>query len=78
MNCAIGHNSKIEKCCSLAPNVSFGGYTHVEQFVEIGIGASTIQKVRIGEGAIIGGQSMLLTNAESNKTYIGVPAIKKE
>lgn len=76
MNCAIGHNSIIETCCALAPNVSFGGFTYVEAFVDIGIGVSTIQGVRIGDGAIIGGQSMLIENAESNATYIGVPARK--
>jgi len=78
MNCAIGHNSVIEKCCSLAPNVSFGGFTHVESHVEIGIGSSTIQQIRIGEGAVIGGQSMLINNAEAHSVYSGIPAIKKK
>ena len=78
MNCAIGHNSTIERCCALAPNVSFGGFTYVESYVDIGIGVSTIQGVRIGEGTIIGGQSMLIENADSNATYVGVPARKKQ
>jgi len=78
MNCAIGHNSTIERCCSLAPGVNFAGFTYVEAFVEIGIGVSTIQQIRIGEGAIIGGQSMLLNNAKKYTTYIGVPAKKNK
>jgi len=77
MNCAIGHNSTIKKCCSLAPGVNFAGFTFVESYVEIGIGVSTIQQVRIGEGTIVGGQSMLTNDAEEYSTYIGVPAIKK-
>jgi len=77
MNCAIGHNSTIQKCCSLAPGVNFAGFTFVEPYVEIGIGVSTIQQVRIGEGAIIGGQSILVNDAEKYSTYVGIPAIKK-
>jgi len=78
MNAAIGHNCTIEDHCSLAPGVNFAGFTHVESLVEIGIGASTIQKVRIGQGAIIGGQTMLICNAEKDAVYVGVPGLKKE
>ena len=77
MNCAIGHNTTIKKCCSLAPGVNFAGFTYVEPYAEIGIGVSTIQQVRIGAGAVIGGQSILIQDAKENTTYIGVPANKK-
>jgi len=77
MNCAIGHNSIIEKCSALAPGVNFGGFTHVRPYAQIGIGSATIQQITIGEGAVIGGQSMLINDAEEYSTYIGVPAIKK-
>jgi len=77
MNCAIGHNSTIQKCCALAPGVNFAGFTYVESFAEIGIGVSTIQNIRIGEGAVIGGQSMVLKNVEKFSKYVGVPAKKK-
>jgi sugar O-acyltransferase (sialic acid O-acetyltransferase NeuD family) len=78
MNCAIGHNAKIGKCSSLAPGVNFAGFTHVAPYSEIGIGVSTIQQIKIGEGGIIGGQSMIIRNTEAYTTYIGVPAKKKE
>ena len=77
MNCAIGHNSIIQKCCALAPGVNFAGFTHVEPYVEIGIGVSTIQNIRIGEGAVIGGQSILIKNVENYSKYAGVPAVRK-
>ena len=78
MNCAIGHNTKIEKCSSLAPGVNFAGFTHVEPYTEIGIGVATIQQIKIGEGSVIGGQSMVIRNTEAYATYVGVPATKKE
>ena len=78
MNCAIGHNSIIKKCSSLAPGVNFAGFTFVEPFVEIGIGVSTIQNIKIGEGSIIGGQTILIKNVPSNITVVGNPGkIKK-
>ena len=77
MNCAIGHNSVIEKCSSLAPGVNFGGFTRVGPYAQMGIGCATIQGIKIGEGAIIGGQTMLITNVEANSTYTGVPGVKK-
>ncbi len=77
MNCAIGHNSTIQKCSSLAPGVNFAGFTFVESFAEIGIGVSTIQNIRIGEGAVIGGQSILIKDVENYSKYVGVPAIRK-
>ena len=77
MNCAIGHNSIIQKCCALAPGVNFAGYTFVQPYVEIGIGVCTIQNIIIGEGAVIGGQSILLKNVEKYSKYAGVPAVKK-
>jgi len=76
MNCAIGHNTTIQKCSALAPGVNFAGFTHVESYVNIGIGVSSVQGVSIGSDSIIGGQSMLIKNVEKNSTYVGVPAKK--
>lgn len=74
MNCAIGHNCTIEPCSTLAPGVNFAGFTHVEPEVDVGIGASTRQRVRIGTGAVIGGQSMVLSDVPPGTTVVGAPA----
>ncbi len=76
MNCAIGHDSRIGKCASLAPGVNLGGFTKIGAYADMGIGSSTIQQIEVGEGAIIGGQTMLVSNADSYSTYIGVPGKK--
>ena len=78
MNYAIGHDTKIGKCSSLAPGVNFAGFTHVGPYSEIGIGTATTQQIKIGEGSVIGGQSMVICNTEAYATYVGVPAKKKE
>lgn len=76
MNCAIGHDSHIGDYSSLAPGVNFGGFTHLESSVDMGIGACTIQRVRIGEGVIVGGQTMIIENVPAFSTIVGVPARK--
>jgi len=73
MNCAIGHNTTIKKYCSLAPGVNFAGFTYVDPFVEVGIGVSTVQQIKIGEGSIIGGQTMLVKDVPDGATVVGNP-----
>ena len=73
MNCAIGHNAQIADCCTLAPGVKFGGFTTLEECVEVGIGAATRQNVHIGRNSIIGGQAMVLGKVPPHSTVKGVP-----
>jgi sugar O-acyltransferase (sialic acid O-acetyltransferase NeuD family) len=77
MNCAIGHNATISNYCTLAPGVNLGGFTFIEELVEVGIGVSTKQNIRIGKGAVIGGQSMLVRNVSAGAVVKGVPGKEK-
>lgn len=74
MNCAIGHNCTIASFSTLAPGVNFAGFTYVEESVDIGIGVSTRQRARIGQGAVVGGQSMVVSDIPSYAKAYGVPA----
>ncbi len=73
MNCAIGHDSIIESYSSLAPGVNFGGHTHIEEGVDMGIGSATKQNIRVGNGSTIGGQCMLIRDVPPDTVYVGVP-----
>lgn len=73
MNCALGHHARVGKFSSLAPGVSFGGHTHIGRGVDVGIGASTVQRVTIGDGSIIGGQAMITQSFGSDSRIVGVP-----
>ncbi len=39
-------------------------------------GAKVLGTVRLGDGVRLGANAVLLTDAESNSTYVGVPAVK--
>lgn len=73
MNCAIGHDTVVGKYGFLSPGVSTGGFTFLEEGVQMGIGANTIQRIRIGRNAVIGGQCMLVKDVARNTTVVGVP-----
>ena len=73
MNCAIGHNATISDFCTLAPGVNFAGFTHLEECVDIGIGAATRQNVRLGKASVAGGQSMIIHDVPDNAVVAGNP-----
>lgn len=73
MNCAIGHDCIIGNYSSLAPGVNFAGHTYVGEGADIGIGSSTRQKVKVGDYAIVGGQTMLVSDVANWSTVTGVP-----
>jgi sugar O-acyltransferase (sialic acid O-acetyltransferase NeuD family) len=76
MNCSIGHHAIIDNFVSLAPGVKLGGHTEIGFCADIGIGASTLQGITIGENAIVGGQSLVNKNLERDVKVVGVPARK--
>lgn len=73
-NCSLGHHTKVGAYSSLAPGVNTGGHTTFEECVDVGIGVSTIQDMIIGEGSVIGGQSMITKHIKPGSTVAGVPA----
>lgn len=74
MNCSLGHHTTVGIYSSLAPGVNIGGHSVFEEAVDVGIGVSTIQNIRVGADCYIGGQSMIIRNVEPGVTVAGVPA----
>ncbi|MFZ1825918.1 MAG: acetyltransferase [Chitinophagales bacterium] len=73
MNCAIGHNCTVSKFSSLAPGVNLAGFTYIEESVDVGIGVSTKQNIRIGKHSVIGGQTMIINDVLPESKMVGVP-----
>lgn len=74
MNCSLGHNCIIESFSSLAPGVNLGGNTVIGSCVEMGIGSSTVQSVKINDDAIVGGQAMVISEIPNAAIAVGIPA----
>lgn len=74
MNCSLGHHTKIGTFSSFAPGVCTGGHTTVGNCVDVGIGAATIQNVKLGDESVAGGQSMIIRDVAAGTVVAGVPA----
>lgn len=74
MNCSIGHNCSIGAFSTMAPGVQLAGFTTVDESADIGIGAATIQRVRIGKSSKIGGMTMVIRNVPDYAVVVGNPA----
>jgi sugar O-acyltransferase (sialic acid O-acetyltransferase NeuD family) len=74
MNCAIGHDVKIEDYSFLAPNVGVGGNSNIADGCTIGIGASLKQSINIGKSATVGAGAVVVRDVEPGRTVTGIPA----
>jgi|SRR5699024_7028413 len=73
-NCSLGHHTTVGQYSSFAPGVTTGGHTIIEKEVDMGIGSSTLQNIRIGKNSKIGGQAMVINPVETETVVAGVPA----
>ena len=73
-NCSIGHDVYMGSYNSVFPLTSLSGYVLLENEIEIGANTSILPSVVVGEKAVIGAGSVLLTNIPNNVTAVGVPA----
>lgn len=73
-NCSLGHHTDIGIYSSLAPGVKTGGHSVIEEAVDMGIGVSTIQDIRVGRESVVGGQTMVIRDIKRKSTVVGVPA----
>jgi serine O-acetyltransferase len=59
-------------------NRNNGGYPTIGKDVVIGAGARILGPIRVGDGALIGANAVVLTDVPAGATAIGVPAIVRE
>ncbi len=72
--CSVGHDTRICNFSTAAPGVNLGGNCVFGEGVEFGINSSTIQGVKIGAGAVIGGGAIVVRDIPDNSVAVGVPA----
>jgi UDP-perosamine 4-acetyltransferase len=69
----IEHDCIIEEGVHIAPGVSLAGGVRVRRCAFVGIGATVIDDLTIGENSIIGAGSVIIKNIPDNVTVVGVP-----
>ena len=76
INSSLSHEVVLGDFCTVAPNVAVAGNVRVEGLVELGIGSSVKQGLKLGKGSLLGMGAVLLSDAEPNSVMAGVPAKK--
>ncbi|WP_158096078.1 acetyltransferase [Cloacibacillus sp. An23] len=72
--CDVGHDSRIGNFSSLMPSVNISGNVTTGKKVYIGVQSALLQGLSIGDNAIIGMGSKVMTNVPPNCTVLGNPA----
>lgn len=73
---SIDHDNIFEDFSSAAPGVITGGNVVVRKNSNIGIGSVIKHQVEIKENTVIGGNSFVIKNCDSNFLYFGSPSKK--
>lgn len=70
----VNHDCVISSGVHVGPNAALGGDVTVGQSTWIGIGATVKHGINIGSNVVVGGGAAVVSDIESNRTVIGVPA----
>ena len=70
----VDHDCELADGAHICPGVNLAGNVVVETAAWVGIGATVIQKVRIGAGATVGAGAVVLRDVPAGATVYGVPA----
>lgn len=70
----IGHDNRIGAYSRIQPGVSIGGLSDIGRGVTVGLGARMIERLQVGDGAIIAGGAVVLNDVDEYTLVAGVPA----
>lgn len=73
----IGHDTKVGSYTRLQPGTNIGGLTQIGKSVTVGIGATIVDRIVIGDHAVIAAGSCVIHDIESHKLVAGSPAMIK-
>jgi len=73
-SCIIDHESRIGAASHICPGVRMAGHVVTEPAAFVGIGATLIQNITIGEAAVIGAGAVVINDVPAYATVVGVPA----
>ena len=74
----VGHDTVVGPYTRLQPGSSLGGLSVLGKGVTVGLGATVLERLRIGDGAFVGAGAVVLEDVPERVLVAGVPArIKK-
>jgi len=76
LNTTVGHDTVIGDFVTCNPLCSISGNVVLEEASFVGVGASVLEKKKVGRNAVVGAQACVVKNVPDNETHIGIPAKK--
>ena len=75
----VDHDTQVGEYSRLMPGVNIGGHIVIGKRATVGIGASVIEEIVIGDDAFVSGESVVIKDVAESTLVLGVPAkaIKK-
>jgi sugar O-acyltransferase (sialic acid O-acetyltransferase NeuD family) len=70
----IGHDTSVGAFSRIQPGSNIGGLSRIGRGVTIGIGATLIERLVVGDNAVIGAGSTVLDDVPENVVVVGAPA----
>jgi sugar O-acyltransferase (sialic acid O-acetyltransferase NeuD family) len=71
----VGHDSLLEEFSQASPGAQINGFCRVGRSANIGSNASLFPGVAVGEGATVGGNSLVVRYVKPRTSVVGVPAV---
>jgi UDP-N-acetylbacillosamine N-acetyltransferase len=70
----VEHDVEVGEYAHVAPNATMGGGSSLGAFSHLGIGASVLPRVHIGDRTVVGAGAVVVKNLPDEVVAIGVPA----
>lgn len=70
----IGHDTHIGAFSRIQPGANLGGLSHFGRGVTIAIGATTLDRIRVGDHAFIGAGAVATEDVPAEVLVVGIPA----
>lgn len=70
----LGHHAQVGELCFIANNASIGGSTTIQQGAHIGSNSSVLERVVVGEWALVGLGAVVLKDVPPYAKVVGNPA----
>ena len=73
-NVNFGHDSRCGKCCHFSVGSIVSSYVVIGDFSDVTLGARVLEKVKIGNFAVVGSCALATKDVGDGEVVIGVPA----
>lgn len=71
---SIDHDCQIGDYTNISPGARLAGCVHAGRGVFVGLNASILQGIELGENSVIGAGAVVIGSVSSGETVVGVPA----